>query len=581
MTTKTKYTRGNLKVQDWFDEIDTGLDYRRQFGIEDKWHDLEALYYNVHKSQKISAPNIMYSHGDTLLSELSVPVPYMMVEPTQPQSVDTAPILESIDNQLLWDVEIPEQFELAYLHTFLWGAGFLKLGYDSEWGFNPAYDIGANTVTMGMTSTMYDKQGKSLEFNTFQPGNVWTMASPPHDWVFPWGTIDVNKCPWYFHRVVRHIEDIKKDVKYSNKRNLQPTMSMEDFVNSYKSKLQPWKVGEVVRQTGTSKKREFCELWEGHNMHSGRVVAVASGHDRFLRNDPDYLQTESGPPLVHLSFVPRARALWVTPDAYYLLHHQAEEIDIAYQAMKQRRIGCLKFGYLDGAISPDELTKALGPDVGAGFKVKAGYSLKDALQPFQPGNNMLLNQEMEYNRRYAREVMGFSRNRGGEFEGGRRTASEAMIVQQSGNTRMSRRHKAVQYAYVSLFKKINSIITRYWKTPRVTSVLGNQGEKLFVRFVGQELRGKYRLRVDFSTEAGTTLQSRRQQALMLYSGLAQDPMVDQAALRQYLVHAYNDPELMNVFKLGNSPQASRQVMAQGQPLQKGNVSNAPVQLPMR
>ncbi len=568
-----RYTRENFKPQRWFDEIDEGLEYRRKYGLEDKWTDMEALYYNVHSSQKISAPNIMYSHGDTLLSELSVPMPYVMLEPTRPETVDTAPILESIDNTLLWELEIPEQFELAYLHTYLWGTGFLKLGYDSEWGFNPAFDIGGNVVTLGMTATQFDRKGQRIEFNTVQPGNVWCLASPPHDWVFPWGTIDVNRCPWYFHRVIRHIEDIRKDVKYSNVRRLEPELSMEDFVTSYQSRMRPWRVGDTVKTDGHSRRREFVELWEGHNMHNGRVIALASGYDKFLRNDPDYLQTESGPPLVALNFVPRARSLWTTPDAYYLLHHQAEAIDIALQAMKQRRQGCLKFAYLKGAISPDELVKALGPKVGAGFEVNAGFALKDAIAPFQPGNNVLLNQEQDVNARHAREIMGFSRNRGGEFEGGRRTATEAGIVQQSGNVRMSRRHSAVRKSYVRLFRKINSIITRYWRAPRITSMLGPTGERVFVRFVGQDLRGQYKIKIDFSSEAGVSLRQRRQEALMLYSGLSQDPMVDQLSLRRYLVNAYNDPELMGVFRSAVGPQANANVLAAGAPNAGASAAN--------
>ncbi len=571
----------NLTVEEWFLEIDQGLDYRRKYGLEDSWSELEALYYNVHQSQASDSPNIIAGTGDSFLSELTVPSPYVLVEPMRADAIDGAPIVESVMNNLVYDLELAEQVELSTLHAYLWGRGFLKIGFDSEFGWNPKYDIGGGLVELGMSFTQLDKKGRRIESGKARPGMPWIEAVLPHDIVVPWGTRDLDKCPWIFHRIIRHIDDVKADPKYSNKQGLQPVMSMEDYTNTYKSTLKPYRMGMMSPGT-SSRKEEFCELWEGRSRRTGRIIVLATGYNKKLLYDVDLLLTNQGYPFADISFVPRARNFWVTPDSYYLRFHQAEQMDISIQASKQRRMGGLKFAYNEDAVDPNEIDKATSAQVGVGFKVKNGHLLREAIMTMQPGNNLGLYQDLAQSQQNARAVVGFSINAQGEFTKGRKAAAEVVAVNRGGGNRMSRRVHRLRRLYSKTSKKTIAILAELWKAPRLTNILGPDGESKWLRFTGEDLKGRYKYIVDFTNTSNESLLQRRQEAINMYMLLSQDPFVDPVELRRYLIKAYNDPELGRIFRMDSNADLRlqmSQMQQEGRGSSQGQAQKSPLALP--
>ena len=585
-----------LNVQDWHLEIDRGLDYRRQFGLEDLWSEVEALFYQVHRSQDQEAPNLIFSVGDSLLSSLNVPDPHITVGPKRMESIESAPVLESVDNALIEDMDMKDEVTRAEHHAFLWGSGFLKIGYDSEWGFDPKLDLGdEDTGSLGMTLSQFARSGDRIEFNsTVRPGMPWVQAVLPHDMIFPWGVIDIKNAPWAIHRVVRHLDDIKADPKYSNKRNLKASLTMEDFVHSY---VQPHghhgggrhahgghgghaghgggrHGGHGHHSMGVrspSRATEFVELFEIHDRRTEKIMVIATGHDKFLRNDDDLLQLE-GLPFTHISFVPRTRSIWTTPDSVYLRHAQAELTDISIQRTKQRRISVVRFLFEEGVISEDEMNKFMSSEVGIGVKVRSGTNPSQAVAMVQPPPNFGLAADAEEIRRDAREVVGFSRNQQGEFEGGRKTATEASIVQQASSTRLSKRQLAVRKIYKDTIKKVNEIIFRFWRAPQVTRVLGPDGVAKWVNFTGDGIRGVYKYDVDFIDKSQVAV--RQQQALNLFALLRADPLTDVEGLRSLIVNAYNDPQITRALS-GGQQSAELQLPVPG--VQSGQPGSPPVE----
>ena len=107
--------------------------------------------------------------------------------------------------------------------------------------------------------------------------------------------------------------------------------------------------------------------------------------------------------LTEISFVPKARSLWVTPDAYYLMFPQAELSDIAVMAAKQRRICLLRFLVTAGSISETELNKLFSGEVGAVATLDEGADPRNAVVPMTPmNNNQSLYADTEFIRRDAR-----------------------------------------------------------------------------------------------------------------------------------------------------------------------------------
>ena len=474
-------------VVDWFDEISRGHDYRREYGVEKRWSEAEQRFYNRYKNQGPPSSNLIAEIGDSILSELTVPNPYISVDARDERGVITAPLVETVHNGLMWDIDVPSQFEDAVLHTFLWGTGFFKLGFDSEFGYDPSL---SPPGLEGMTFTQFNKKGHRIEFGLGNPGMPWVSAVLPHDMTWPWGTTrHTDQAEWCAHRVVRHIEDVKADPKYENTRSLQPTMSMKDWMDSYNSAMKPHRTGEVMMTTRDRYTRggeaRFVELFEIHDQRTGKIFVVASGHQKFLRNEPDLMQVD-GLPFVAMSFVPRSRSVWTTSDAEYLRAHQAEMADIALQSMKIRRGQVPKFWYRTGIIDDSQLAKMQSDQVQEADEVN-GAANQD-FGEFTPRAHPELGIELERVRRDARGVSGMSRNQVGEFDtSSRRTATEAGIVEANSNQRMNRRQLGLSRAYIEVFTKLNSIVAEYWRIPQIVQVAGETGVPMWTKFVGPDL----------------------------------------------------------------------------------------------
>lgn len=559
-------------VDEWNLAIADGLEYRRLYGREPEWAKCEALFYQADERQNANVgPNILSSTGDALLSTLLVPNPYFVLKALRMDTVECTPILESILNTLIYSLKIKESFEQSGLHAFLYGRGIVKLGYDSEFGYDPSTDLGfKHNNILGISLTQFDKKGQKIEYNDYSPGMPWCAPVMPHDFVVPWGTgPKLTSAPWCAHRIIRHVDDVKADKKYENTKDLYPSLSMSDYMKSYLTVMKPYRMGDsnqssIRRRDGTDK-AEYVEMWEIHDTRTGRVKVIATGYDKFLRDEIDYLQ-EDGLPFVSFGFVPQSRSFWNTPDSVYLQATQNEAIDIAEMQRKSRRISTLRFLHEEGTIEPDELEKFMSGVIGVSVKYKPNGGQGAPITALNPQTaNNVLQQEAESIRRDARETVGFGRNQMGEYEGtGRRTASEAMIVQQNADQRLTRREQIVADGYCELGRKISKTIFKFWKTPRLTEIVGPDGAVQWQSFTGSQLKGEYQFRIGFSHEPLEGLQARRQAAIGIYQLLVQDPSINQIELRRYLARAFNDPEFNRLFQPGviinaNLPNAMQQL----------------------
>lgn len=543
-----------LTPEEWLTQIDMGLEFRRTRGLEESWATLEALFYNVDPCQQLPGPNIIMSQGDTILSSLSVPYPQINVSPMTSQGIDGARVVERVDNNLIYDLELSKEFEEATLNAYLYGVGVLKVGYDSEFGFRPEDQLQIGDQSLDMTLTGFSNKGERIEYDSrIRPGMPWVKTIPTADIVVPYGTRRFEDAPWIAQRFVRTLEDLKADPKYKVPRDLRANLSGKDFVNSYSSVMKRMVLAPSPGQSSIVKEiqnADLVECWEIHDQKRKKIYVISSSSDKFLRKDIDHLQMY-GLPYVSLSFTPRSKWFWVTPESFYLLSAQNELLDIYLQAQKQRRISVLKFIMDSEAMDLNEAEKLVGPDVGAVAWVNkdnlAGGDLKNAITTFTANNNNinLYQIDAEAIRRDAREAIGGGRNAAGEFEKGRKTATETLAVQQGGNLRMNRRMGNVAHAYENIFRKINAIIGRFWTRQRMVEV----GDA-YVPFNGKVFRGGYRYKIGFSVAPQPSAQQARAEAMQTYLTLSQDPKVDQGALIEYLTSEFNDPMLDRVFSGG-------------------------------
>jgi len=524
--------------EDWLVDIDNALLYREMFAREAAWRKIELNYLNDPHGDTAIGPNLVYSMGDSIMSALTVPDPEFVVKPERRLGIDKAPIIESLDNYFIRKLRIKRYVDKALLNGYLYGAIILKIGYDSEFGWSPYYDIGKGNNLLGMTFTQFNKQGKRIESPDIQPGWPWIRPVLPHDFVVPWGTIFLEDAPWVAHRVVRHIDAVKADPKYKNTSSLQADITMEDFMESY---LSTGTKKQQIRLKGIAehnKNPQFIELWEIRDRLTGEILVVKRNYDRYLRRNADAIQVACGLPYVAATLTQHPRSFWTTPPAYYLGQLQKTQFDISKQAEKQRRISVLKFLYRKNALSKEALSRFLSSDVGAAEGVDTQFPLNEILAPMQTGTMLDHIAYAENNRRDAREAIGFSRNQLGEYDAsGRRTAREATIVAAGAQRRLNRREQAIADLYIDIISKVNKIIFEYWRVPR--EIMHDEG---WAVVTGDMLKGDYQYDISLSTKRQLSRAERKVEALMMLGQMA--PFLagaDIRALFTYLSDAVSDP----------------------------------------
>lgn len=537
------------EIQDWFDQIDAGLEYRRIFAREDSWRKCEANYLNEPSGHTAIGPNLVFEMGDALTSILTVPDPEFVITPTRSRSVPMAPIVEAVDNTFIEELRLKRYIEVAILRGFVYGNIILKIGYDSEFGWSPYYDIGGEQL-LGMTFTQFDKRGRRIETPDTKPGWPWVRPVLPHDFVVPWGTMFLEDAPWAAHRIVRHVNYFKRDPKYKNTTNLTPQINMKDFMESYLSTGMQKQQSRKHRKANVSAVQdpEYVVAWEIVDRMKGERLVISRDHPSFLRKAPDAIQMACGMPFIDGSLNIPLRSFWCVAPAYYLGQHQKEQFDISLQATKERRINILRFLYRKNAIDQKEFNRLMSADVGAAAPVETTFPLKEVIAPVNQYTNYDYVHQSESNRRNARSVAGMSRNQMGEFDQStRRTASEAKIVQAGSGRRTSKRGQVVQSLYTGTIKKCNGLIFDFWTVPR--EVMHKDG---FEMVTGEMLKGNYLYDVSLNTKRAISRAERKVEALMLMGQIMAmlGPGLNPQALYQYLIDASGDPSFESILAPG-------------------------------
>jgi len=540
-----------LKPEEWLTEIDNALEFRKSFSREEKWDSLEKSYMNDPDSDTAIGPNLIYSYGDSLTSSLIVPDPEVLVAASTRFGLNTALIVENLDNQLIKRTKLKRACDGALLNGYLYGKQILKIGYDSEYGWSPYFDIGKAPNMMGMSLTQFDKSGNRIEYNDIKPGWPWVREVLPHDFVVPWGSVYLDEAPWCAHRIIRLTEDLKNDPKYINTKRLEPDISMESFMQSYKN-VGAQRMRYTEHSAATQRENRKCaytELWEIHDRASGMIFVVTRDYDKFLRKTVDAVQLAiGGLPFVAGDFVKHPRSFWTTPLSYYLGQIQATQFDISLQAEKHRRINNLKFLVRENVISEEDLTRIMSADVGGYVKAKTGSSmdLRQVIVPLPQGSMMDFGMMSENNRRDARDMVGFSRNQLGEFDASsRRTAREATFAREGSMLRTNKRSSGLVDLYLDAIDKFNKLIFKFWTTPRDIMI-----ESGYVSATGPQLESDYAYDMTLSTKRSLSKAERKFEALQVLTQFAVIPGVNLQALFKLLTDAANDPHFENLLPGG-------------------------------
>ena len=519
------------QADDYLAEINSGLSYRKLFGLDQTWLDIEAKFYSVSVNTD-TAQNIIQSKGDALISALSYPDVTPMVRGLNEESSKNAPMVEAWGDRMLGVMGVAEQMEDALTHAYLFGVGLLKLGFDSEFGYDPEMKLGA----LGGTVSQFASDGRALESGYAKIGQPWCKAIDPRSVIVPWGTKNLAEATQIWHEVIRHIDDVKADAKYKNTVGLTATLSRKDV------ELSVGKPKETVEQSTETQddtiEKEYIKIWEGMIRNTRKIVAVAltgEGKAVLIRDEINSNQIGSRLPWVEVRLTLRSRAFWTTPLAFYISPHQNELNDIHWQAKEQRRASVLKLVFRKNALDDAAKANLASAQPALFIEVDEGTTdLSDtfAFIGFNNNINTLLHEEEQHIVSNARDCIGISQGMAGEYpDKNRRPAAETNAVEQGAGMRLGRRQKGLQRSWAEVFKTVLGICAAHWGPSQSVEYMTAEGAKAWGRVTQEVLtKGSYAYEVRFSPQHAPTPKSRLQEAVGLYQAFAGNPAVDQMRL---------------------------------------------------
>lgn len=491
----------------WYqNQIRLGLEYQRIYGRVQDWQRYRGYYRHQWPrwgGRAVLPVNIVFSQIRSLIPQVYPRNPRALATSRRPGSEARAMIVESLDNLLIQELGFKRQVKKMILDAAVCGSAGGYVGYDSEFGFDPAN----LTLDGTSTATMFDRKGYRTEYSAFvNPGMPWFLRDEPENTVFPWGTKDPTNVEMIFTRCVRPLRDFKADPKYVHTGKLAGS-----FIGS------PAGTGVVDGfYQRMHEQQELVEFWQIRDFKTGEILVVTMQCEKFHRREPDELQID-GPMMHWLTFNEDPQLPWGIPDVRIIEPQQLELNETRTLSMKHRRAALLKLLYRQGAVNKEEIEKLLDEDVKAAVAVNdAAGRIADAVVPIRTEVPMDLTMWGETIRQDIREMIGFSRNQAGEFQGKTHiSATEVGTVSGANLIRVDERRDQVADLMTAVLRNINQVIFKFWNEERVQRVTGPLGIPVWVRYSAEDLRGEYDIRIDVTESAPVSQATRKSDAVEL------------------------------------------------------------------
>lgn len=537
------------QINEWVSAIIHADRFRRLFGGSANWETYRNYYrgkfpaYHAHLGGDGVLPyNVTYAMASTIVPNVYFRNPYVTVSPRMRPNMEAhAKLVEGVDNWLIEELSLAKVMKSAVLQCFFCGRGIIKVGYDSQFGFDEEYTLEKHGIpgVSDTTATQLDKKAKKrVEFNrTIKPGMPWAVSVDPDMFLVPYGTRTMDDCEWADHMVLRRLRDVQADPKYKNTSDLSSTHFEKSQVLVNKSSFM----------------QELCDdgswvlLHEIRNLRTGEVLVFPEGHHKFIRGPvEDPLQIE-GLPYVSFTFNEDPEYFWAPSDAQIIEPQQLEMNEARTQSMLHRRLSLVKVLIEEGAIDDVEIDKMLSSSVMPAVKVKStGGDVRNAVAFVQPTMPQDLLQWTEAIRYDVRELTGMGRQQMGAETTKRKTATESQIVAMASQLRLSARRGYVGEALREVIGKFNQLIFAFWDKPHIIQVAGYDGAKYWVEFTRDAIIRDYNLNVDVEGMTPQTKQLRRRELVELIQALSNNPRANIDYLMRLLVREYGYVDAMKV-----------------------------------
>lgn len=493
-----------LTASDWMKRIKRGLRYRDEVKKEQQWDRLQKEYkgkYEIKLNGVSAAPiNLVFGYVDTTKSRIYFRDPHISVNPRGAESIGASRILELDVNYSFRQLKVKQSVDRLLNDALIIGHGWFKFGYLSE--------IGEMVSDPGTEPNYYIKDEQ-----------IFISYVPWSDIVFDnsMSKDPPNDCRWIAHRIVKPIDEIKRDKNYTNTRGLDSNVALRD-TKDQEDKAK----SEMIRDNDV----ELFEFWEVTDIDTKKIYAICDQSNKYLREVP-YNYEMKGLNYSSLKFNIVNDEPYPISDVYIIEPQMLERIKLRASQLNHIKRWSRQLSIEEGSMTPIEIEKFTKGVDGGVVQRKKGYAPPvpieyAAMQAEIFALDSLIQSDMD-------AVIGQSDlDRGAPPKTNAKTTKFQLQEQNQGtSTRQNRKQDRLEDFFEEVAEKYIALVKQFQDIPKYVRITGmNESDikKQFgsmkgvtadstgIRFTREAIRGEY----DIDCKAGSTLPLNRENKIRLY-----------------------------------------------------------------
>ena len=527
--------------------------WRDEMGYDSLWRRMNDLYRGKHwprttVNQDLVAVNLAFSTVNVIAPSVSVNYPKVIVSPNKEENQDRATFVEAVINYLWRHHDFRKPFQRAVKDFLIFGHGWLKVG----WKFVEQERTIGDAERDEMFQTAVSELDILAAEDPFMAGELPDNAQVAADIPTTSMTVvedqpfvdRVSPCDIFIdpeatciedakrsaQRIIRALDEAKKDKRY--KASARKNLSADSLLNP------------VFGTTDRQEQEQFLiddertVVFEFYDIENNTMAVLPQSGAEFLV-DPSPMPYAYGQPFVMLRNYDVPDYFYPMGDLESIESLQLELDKTRSQLVNARKRYARKYLYHERSFGP-EGREALESDEDGRLVpvVDENKPLSEVVIPMPQTplsadvDNFSASIEEDIN-----TVSGVSEYARGQMPEIRRTATEASIIADAGNSRVAEKLAIVELAIAHVARRVVQVMQQFMTGEQMARVAIAGPQDMFITYTRDDIVGEF----DFSVEAGSTQPIndtvRKRQAVELLQALAPfvGTVVDPGALVRYVL----------------------------------------------
>lgn len=476
-TTKGGYGLG--LVETWRKRIDAGQKFRDNEKNRQGWDRFIDYYqgkYHIRGIQEGGPTiNLVFGYIDTMKARLYMQNPKIAVNPRGSSYIQRANVLEPAINQLQDEINLKKEVDRVLMDAGLVGHGWLKFGY------NGSFDSTAEGQDPALTAAAPDApapaaDGGAENPSTDNPGSLEVSEFVRNEEIFctyvAWDDVVFDRvakdppydCGWIAHRIVKPLQAVKDSPLYTNTANLKANVTLKD--------------SEKKNQDDISKDpdNEMVELWEIWDIVKKRLIVIALGHDKILR-DAEWPYEMEGFPFSMLRFNRVPGKPYPLSDVAIIEPQVLERIKLRWTQVNHIKRWNRQAWIAKGAMEKVEIDKYTQGVDGALIEVNQGAVGPQTI-PYAPMQAEIFQLDDLIQRDFDAVIGQNNVDRGGEAHTKTRTLGELQAQMQGTNSRANKRQDMLEDFLEEVARKLIALMKQFQDVKKYVRVTGKNPQEL-------------------------------------------------------------------------------------------------------